>query len=351
MKKMKFSKLFTLLFLIFSFSINAQIKINENKYNKLIRAEKYTEALDYLNEKGGVNTQSYWFNDDVEQLSTFCFDPNFDDHKYTIIINYVNNCFKDLDYKNRSYYQVAECYFVKANHYLWKGDYEKANLAYKESLEKLEKYKKENDINPEDIKAIKSVIDRLYFNQTETHKLEKALRGLDVSTINLSEEQAYEARQKIKNLLAEYDMPHKVHLITYENSSTLNDNLASPNFRVAGYFEDNFFYNMPKIIKDKYLPTINLYNLFDDKYKTKEQKDQQTGERKTSLIKKYGKNFGEAIFNGKIQIGMTKKMLEDEFNKPRSVDVFEYSEFWTWSDVMVTIDKKTQKVTGITELN
>ncbi|MFY7740885.1 MAG: hypothetical protein ACOVQC_10240 [Flavobacterium sp.] len=350
MEKIKISYLFTLLLVIFSFSINAQTKINEGKYNKLIKAEKFTEALDYLKEKGVANPDSYWFNKDAQQLPTFCFDHNFDDYKYNIILEYVNNSYKSMDYMSRSYYEVANCYFVKTNHYLWKGDNDKAAIAYKESLEKLEKFKKDNDIKPDDIKTIKSVIDRLYFNQTEVQKLVKALRDLDVNALGLSEDQAFEARQAIKKLLAVYDLPHKVHLFTYDNYSTMNENFAPYNFRVDNYFEDNFFYNMPKKIKDKYLPTINLYNLFDDKYKTKEQKDQQTGERKALLVKKYGKVNGEAIFNGKILIGMTKKMLEDEFNKPRAVDVYEYSEFWTWSNIMVTIDKKTLKVTGITEL-
>jgi hypothetical protein len=347
---MKISKLFTLLLVIFSFNLNAQTKISDSKYNKLIKAEKFSEALDYLRDKGVSNPDSYWFNKDVQQLATFCFDPNFDDYKFNIIITYVNNSFKNMDYMSRSYYEVANCYFVKTNYYLWKGDYANAAVAYKESLEKLEKFKTENDIKPDDIRTIKTVIDRLYFNQTEAQKVVKVLRDIDVNGLGLTEDQAFEARQSIKKLLAEYDKPHKVHFFTYENYSTLNEAFASYNFRVGNYFEDNFFYNMPKKIKDKYFPTINLYNLFDDKYKTKEQKDQQTGERKAALIKKYGKINGEAIFNGKILIGMTKKMLEDEFNKPRAVDVFEYSEFWTWSNIMVTIDKKTLKVTGITEL-
>ncbi|MCS4300672.1 hypothetical protein [Chryseobacterium sp. BIGb0232] len=347
---MKTRKLLMPLLITFSLSMNAQMKVNENKYNKLIRGEKHTEALTYLKEKGIANPDSYWFNRDAEQLPTFCFDPNFDDYKYDIIISYANNSFKEMSNKNRSYYEVANCYLVKANHYLWKGDYDKAAQAYKESLEILEKYKKESDINPEDIKAIKSTIDGVYFNQIEAHKLVKVLRNLDVNALNFSEEQAYVARQQIKDLLSDYDKPHKVHFITYENNSSMNKGFATFNFRIENYFKNNFFYNMSKKIKDKYLPTINLSYLFGDDYKTKEQLDLQTTERKASLIKKYGKSFGESIFNGTIAVGMTKKILEEEFNKPRAVDSYEYSEFWTWSNVMVTIDKKTQKVTGVTQL-
>ncbi|MBP2617613.1 hypothetical protein [Chryseobacterium jejuense] len=244
---------------------------------------------------------------------------------------------------------------MKANHYLWKEDYQNAALAYKESLERLDKFKKESDINPEDIKKIKSVIDRYYFNQVETHKMAQALRNFDVSKLNLSEQQTFETKQAIKTLLAEYDKPHKVHFITYENNSTINKDFASYYFTMgnyfANYFSGSFFYNMSKTMKDKLFPTIDLKTLFDnDKYKTKEEESQQTEQRKASLVKKYGKNFGESIFNGKIIIGMTKKILEDEFNKPRAVDTYEYSEFWTWSNIMVTIDKKTQKVTGVTQL-
>ncbi|MBP2617612.1 hypothetical protein [Chryseobacterium jejuense] len=104
---MKTRKLFTPLFIMLCLGINAQIKINDNKYNKLIKGEKYTEALAYLKEKGGVNNQSYWFSEDAKQLVTYCFDPNFDDNKYNIIISYVNSCFKGMDHKDRSYYDVA----------------------------------------------------------------------------------------------------------------------------------------------------------------------------------------------------------------------------------------------------
>lgn len=348
---MKTCKLFVPLLIAFGLSMNAQMKVNENKYNKFIKGEKHTEALTYLKEKGIANPDSYWFNLDAAQLATYCFDPNFDDYKYDIILSYANNSFKGMNNKNRSYYEVANCYLTKAYHYLWKGDYDKATQAYKESLERLDKFKKENDINPEDIKAIKSVIDGAYHNQTETHKLVKVLRNVDVNALNLSEEQAYTARQQIKDLLSDYDKPHKVHFITYESYSSINKDFAPSEFRIENYFKNNFFYNMPKKIKDKYFPTISLSYLFGDEYKTKEQLDQQTAERKASLIKKYGKNFGEAIFNGTITVGMTKKILEEEFNKPKAVDTYEYSEFWTWSSVMVTIDKKTQKVTGVTQLN
>lgn len=352
---MKTRNLFLPWVIVFSLSMNAQMKINENKYNKLIKGEKHSEALTYLKEKGIANPDTYWFNRDAEQLATFCFDPNFDDNKYDIIVNYANNSFKDMSNKDRSYSEVANCYLVKANHYLWKGDFEKATLAYKESLVKLEKFKKENDINPQDIKAIKSTIDRYYINQTETQKMAKALRNFDVSVLNLSEEKAYEARQEIKKILAVYDQPHKVHFITYDANSHINKEFSSYYFTMghffSNYFKSNFFYNMPKTAKNKYFSEINLYNLFDDdKYKTKEEESLQTEQRKASLIKKYGKSFGESIFDGKISIGMTKKILEDEFNKPRTIDTYEYSEFWTWSSIMVTIDKNTQKVTGITQL-
>ncbi|GAA5082620.1 hypothetical protein GCM10023210_00170 [Chryseobacterium ginsengisoli] len=348
---MRTRKLFVGLLIAFSLTATAQSKINENKYNKFIKGEKYTEALTYLQEKGVANPDSYWFNKDVDQLLTFCFDPNFNDNEYNMIVSYANNSFKNMDYKDRSYYEMGGCYFVKTNHYLWKGDYEKAAQAYKESLEKLEKFKKENDLNPEGTKAIKSVIERLYLSETEAHKLVKTLRNFDVNNLNLSEEQAYAARQQIKGLLSSYDKPRKVYFITYQNYSTMNDGFAKEYFAIPDYFQNNFFYNMPKTVKDKYFPTINLLYLFNsDKYKTKEEETQQSEQRKAALIKKYGKNFGEAVFEKKIIIGMTKAMLEEGFNKPRSVDVSEYSEYWTWSDLMVTIDKKTQKVTNITNL-
>jgi hypothetical protein len=352
---MRTRKLFLPLLIAFSLSTTAQIKINDSKYNKLIKGEKYTEALTYLKEKGGVNNKNYWFSEDAKQLATFCFDPNFDDYKYNIIISYVNNCFKDMDNRERSCYDVANCYLVKANYHLWKEDYQNAALAYKESLERLDRFKKENDIKPEDIKIIKSVIDRYYFNQVETHKMAQILRKFDVSVLNLSEDQAFEARQQIKKLLAEYDMPHKVHFITYESNSSINKGFSGYYFTMGdfftNYFKKDFFYNMPKTAKDKYFPTINVnYLLDDEKFKTKEEETQQSEQRKAALIKKYGKNFGEAVFEKKIIIGMTKAMLEEGFNKPRSIDVSEYSEYWTWSDVMISIDKKTQKVTNITDL-
>ncbi|MDO3426368.1 hypothetical protein QWT87_15920 [Chryseobacterium sp. APV1] len=348
-------KLFVSLLITFGLSLNAQMKLNESKYNKFIKGEKYSEALAYLKEKGGVNNSNYWFTKDAQQLATFCFDPNFDDNKYDIIINYVNNCFKGMDNQERGSYDVANCYLIKTNYYLWKNDYQNAALAYKESLERLDKFKKENDINPEYIKMVKSVIDRYYFNQIETHKMEQIIRNFDVSSLNFSEEQAFKARQEIKKILTEYDKPRKVHFIDYENNSTINKGLSDYYFTMGdffnNYFKVDFFYNMPKKVKNQYFSTINVnYLLDDEKFKTKEEETQQTEQRKAALIKKYGKTFGEAVFNSKIIIGMTKAMLEEGFNKPRSIDVSEYSEYWTWSDVMISIDKKTQKVTHITDL-
>ena len=347
---MKISNLFTLLFVTFSLSVSAQIKISDTKYNKLIRTEKYTEALTYIRDKGGVNAASYWFSKDAAQLTSFCFDPAFDDTKYELILGYVNKCFKDMDYKDRVYSEVGDCYFIKVNHYLWKGDYTQAAAAYEEALKRLEDFKKESDMNPNDIKTVKLVIEQLYAAQLENHKLIKALRTLDVSALNMAETQEYEAKQAIKGLLADYDGPHKVKQITYENYSSLNDGTGKIYTYAGRYMENTFFYSMTKKVRDQHFPGINLNNLFGEKYKTKEQETQATEERKAALIKKYGKPFGESIFNGKIAVGMTVKMLEEEFNPPRAKEVLEYSEYWTWSNVMVAIDKKTQKVTRVTDL-
>ena len=74
------------------------------------------------------------------------------------------------------------------------------------------------------------------------------------------------------------------------------------------------------------------------------QKTRIRQEIRAARLRKYGKKFGESIFKGKIMIGMTQKMLEDEFNAPRAKDSFsEYNEYWTWSNLMVAIDKKTKK--------
>jgi hypothetical protein len=180
---------------------------------------------------------------------------------------------------------------------------------------------------------------------------------MDVNSLPYSEQELYELKANIQSISDNYNKPKKPHQYSSSSSShsidVANGKLARVSlmhYKVSQKLE-KFFFNMTSENKKKFFADINLHFLFGDDFLTKEEVAQNTEKRKQSLIKKYGKKFGESIFKGKIIIGMTQKMLEDEFNAPRAKDSFsEYNEYWTWSNLMVAINKKTKKVTSITNL-
>ncbi|WP_298515015.1 hypothetical protein [uncultured Kordia sp.] len=353
---MKFKLLLVVMLTSFVFtSVQAQT-IKDNKYNKLIKKEKYADALNYIKDRD-FPTRSYWFSNWAQNLVTYALDKNFTDDMYDIIITLANNSYANTDYPDRPTSSVAYCYLTKPFHFMWTGDFEKAEVAYKDALARLEKYKEEKNINPKYINSMKRQIIYSFYSQLEFHKLYKKLTTMDVNSLPFSEQELYQLKEEIQTMKFNYNKPRKVH----QYSSASNDyRIKSANEKLASVwlveYQQNrrikeFFYKMSSENRKKFFPNINVYYLFGDNFLTKEQEDQNTQKRKQALIAKYGKKFGESIFKRKIMIGMTQKMLEDEFNAPRAKDSFsEYNEYWTWSNLMVAIDKKTKKVTSITNL-
>ena len=189
-----------------------------------------------------------------------------------------------------------------------------------------------------------------FYSELESYKLHKKFKTMDVNSLPYSEQEQYELKGYIQSISDNYNKPKKPH--QYSSSSTshsvdvANKKLARvslTHYQTSRKLEE-FFFNMTSENKKKYFADINVHHLFGDDFLTKEQVAQNNEKRKQDLIKKYGKKFGESIFKGKIMIGMTQKMLEDEFNAPRAKDSFsECNEYWTWSKLMVAIDKKPKK--------
>lgn len=336
-------------------NVNAQ-EINPKKYNKLIKKEKYAEALNFLKDKD-FPTDNYWFSSWGNQFTTFALDKNFTDDMYNTIITLVNYSYANIDYPKRAAKQVGFCYITKALHYVWLGDFEKAETAFKDAQVSVEKFKKEKNIKPEYINKIKGQMAYVFYSELEFHKLYKKFSTMDINSLPYSEQELNQLKEHIKAIGENLNKPKKPHM--YSNSTTspsiddANRKLATiplVNYQIIKKLE-TFFFNMTSEHKNKYFPDTNLNLLFGDEFATKEQVAQNTEKRKKDLIKNYGKKYGESIFNGKIIIGMTKKMLEDEFNEPRSKESFsKYYEYWTWSNIMVGIDRETNKVASITEL-
>ena len=353
---MKLKLLFVLMLTSFVFTnVHAQ-KINTKKYNKLIKKEKYADALNYIKDRD-FPTSNYWLSPWATQFTTFALDKNFNDDMYNIIITLVNNSYANIDYPDRAISSVGFSYLSKPLHFIWLKDFEKAKTAFKDALTRLEKFKNEKNINPKYINKIKGQMAYSFYSELESHKLYKKLKTMDVNSLPYSEQELYELKADIQSISDNYNKPKKPHQYSSSSSShsidVANGKLARVSlihYKVSQKLEKLFF-NMTSENKKKYFADINEHFLFGDDFLTKEEVAQNTEKRKQKLIKKYGKKFGKSIFEGKIIIGMTQKMLEDEFNVPRAKDSFsEYNEYWTWSNLMVAINKKTKKVTSITKL-
>lgn len=353
---MKLKLLLVIMLTSFVFTnVHAQ-KINTKKYNKLIKKEKYVEALDYIKDRD-FPTSNYWLSAWATQFTTLALDKNFTDDMYNTIVTLANNSYAEIDYPDRAISSVGYIYLSKPFHFIWLRDFEKAETAFKDALARLEKFKNEKNINPKYINKIKGQMAYSFYSELEFHKLYKKLSTMDVNSLPYSEQELYQLKEHIQAIGENYNKPKKPH--QYSSSSTshsidiANKELATiplVNYKIIQKLE-TFFFNMTSENKQKHFPNINIYHLFGDDFLTKEEVAQNTEKRKQKLIKKYGKKFGQSIFKGKIIIGMTQKMLEDEFNAPRAKDSFsEYNEYWTWSNLMVAINKKTKKVTSITNL-
>ena len=269
---------------------------------------------------------------------------------YNTIVKLANYSYANIDYPDRAFSSVGFCYITKALHLIRIEDFEEAETAFKDSWAKVEKFKTEKNINPEYINKINGQMAYSFYSELESYKLYKKFKTMDVNSLPYSEQELYELKGHIQSISDNYNKPKKPH--QYSSSSTshsvdvANKKLARvslTHYQTSRKLEE-FFFNMTSENKKKYFADINVHHLFGDDFLTKEQVAQNNEKRKQDLIKKYGKKFGESIFKGKIMIGMTQKMLEDEFNAPRAKDSFsECNEYWTWSKLMVAIDKKPKK--------
>lgn len=329
--------------------------IKTKKYNKLVVKENYADALNYIKDKD-FPAKNYWFSIWTRQLITYALDKNLTDDMYNTIVSLANNSYANIDYPDRAASSVAFCYLVKPLHFVWIEDFEKAEVAFKDALSRLEKFKDEKNINPKYVNTMKGQMVYSFYSELEFHKLYKKFDSMDINSLPYSEQELYTLKEHIQTMRDNYNKPRKAHQYLSGNDNRIkssNKKLASielVEYKLSKKIE-TFFYNMSSEHKKKYFENINVYYLFGDDFLTKEEVTQNTEKRKQNLIKKYGKKFGESIFKGKIIIGMTKQMLIDEFNEPRAKDSFsEYNEYWTWSNLMVAIDNETKKVSSVTKL-